>query len=250
MKGIFLQILYAFKRDYVFVGITFITFLVSLFGIFIGSNAVVEANEAKIVYTAGLSRITIIIGFIIFITFSIKRMFDNHEIEFILSHSISRNKILISMFCGYSIILVSLIFPIMLLLILLQAKIINILFWTFSVYMEGLLVLSFSLCASLILKSFFQALTGSLFLYLIGRTIGNFVAYITLSAEFSFQTILANILKVLSIFIPRLDIFGKTSWLIYSNYSMSSFLLFTVQCVIFCSIFLLIAIIDLKNKEF
>ena len=40
------------------------------------------------------------LGFIVFVVFYIKRMFENHEIEVILSHSISRTKVLIAMFCG------------------------------------------------------------------------------------------------------------------------------------------------------
>jgi len=250
MKGIFLNILYAFKRDSVFIGTTFIVFLISCFSMFLGSNAVVEAQEAKIIYTAGFSRIAIILGFITFVIVFIKRMFENHEIEVILSHSISRTTIILSMFFAFSIILLTLIFPVFIILYFLQTNILNVIMWCFSLYCEGILMLSFTLCSALIINSFVHSLSSCFLIYLIGRTIGNFVAYITISAEMTFQTMIANILKITSIFIPRLDLFGKTSWLTYGNFTQFDIFLFLSQTIIFCCIFLCIANIDLRKKEF
>ena len=97
MRGIIKQILYASRRDALFLGTTFIVLICAGLSCFIGSNAVVEAQEARIAYTAGISRIAVMLGFIVFVVFYIKRMFENHEIEVILSHSISRTKVLIAM---------------------------------------------------------------------------------------------------------------------------------------------------------
>ena len=55
---------------------------------------------------------------------------------------------------------------------------------------------------------------------------------------------------VLSICLPRLDLFGKTSWLLYSDFSIGSIGLFLTQTLAFCGIFVFAAIIDLKKKEF
>ena len=250
MKSILLQIIFAFKRDAVFLSTTMLTILCTCFALFLGSNAVVEANEARIVYTAGFSRIATILGFITFIVFYIKRMFDNHEIEVILSHSISRPKMLISMFGGFSLVLLVLIFPLIIIFLLLKIKFINLFIWCLSVYFEGIIVLSFTLCCSLILKSFTHCLSASFVMYLVGRIIGNFVAYLTLSTSLEWRSICGSLLKLLSLFLPRLDLFGKTSWLIYGDYTLNNICIFTLQTFIFCGVFITIACLDMRKKEF
>ena len=86
--------------------------------------------------------------------------------------------------------------------------------------------------------------------YIVGRTIGGFVAYITLSIHFSWYSIVSSILKLASIFIPRFDLFGKTSWLIYNDYSISEITLFLMQSIVFIGIFMCISVIDFRKKEF
>ena len=250
MKGIILQILYASKRDALFIGTTFLVICFSALSCFLGSMALVEAQEARIVYTAGTSRIAVIIGFTIFIIFYIKRLFENHEIEVILSHSISRQKIILGFFAGFSVILLTLLLPVLLILTLLKTPFTSTLIWCLSVYLEGLVVLSFAICCGLMIKSQVLSLSTCFLLYLISRTIGNFVAYIELSAKIDIMSVFASILKVISIVIPRFDLFGKTSWLIYNDISINDCIMFVVQSLIFCGIFISMAIIDFRKKEF
>ena len=250
MKGIILQILCAFKRDAVFFGTTLLVVCCAGFSIFLGSNAVVESEEAKIVYTAGFSRVAIILGFIIFVSFYIKRMFENHEMEVILSHAISRTQVLIAFFIGFALTLFTLILPVSVILILIGCKCLNVVVWSISIYFEGLLTLGFVLCCALIVRSFVHTLTACFMMYLIGRVIGSFVAYLSLSSSITITAVLGSVLKILSVFIPRLDLFGKTSWLIYGDYTLTSFLLMMSQIAIFSCIFLCIACIDFKKKEF
>lgn len=250
MKGIISQILYASKRDALFIGTTLLIICCATVSCFLGSNALVEAQEAKIAYTAGFSRVAVILGFIIFVIFYVKRLFENREIEVILSHALSRTQILISLFVGFTAILATLIVPVFALLLLLKVNIINALLWSASVFCEGLIVLVFSLCCSLMIRSQVYSLVIGFLFYLIGRSIGTFVAYLTLSAQATIYDIGCSILKVISVCIPRLDLFGKTSWLLYGDYTVSSVGLFVAQTIIFCGLFLCAAIVDFKKKEF
>lgn len=250
MKGIILQILYASRRDALFLGTTFFVLCCTALSCFIGSNASTETEMARIMYTAGMSRIAIIIGFIIFVVFYIKRMFDNHEIEVILSHPISRFRIILALFVGFAIILTELIVPVFVILAILKVSITSLLVWSFSLLLEGLIVLSFALCCSLIINSQVHSLVSCIIMYILGRSIGSFISYIKISFQFSFYDMLESFLKVISVFIPRLDIFGKTSWLVYNNYNMQSIAVFFLQSLVFCGIFLCISIIDFRKKEF
>ena len=250
MRGIILQILYASRRDALFLGTTFFVLLCTAISCFLGMNASVEAQQARVVYTAGMSRIAIMVGFIIFVVFYIKRMFENHEIEVILSHSISRTQIILGLFFGFTITLLTLVSPAVLILLALQVSIKSLLVWAISLILEGLIMLTFTICCALIVKSQVHSLIACVATYIVGRTIGGFVAYITLSIHFSWYSIVSSILKLASIFIPRFDLFGKTSWLIYNDYSISEITLFLMQSIVFIGIFMCISIIDFRKKEF
>ena len=249
MNGVILQILYAFKRDMLFIGTTIIVALCAGFAYFLGSNAVVEASEAKIVYTAGFSRIAVVLGFIIFVSFYIKRMIENNEIEVILSHAISRVKMLLSMFIGFSIVLCCLVMPIALILLLLKTSFINLAVWLVSVICEGLIMLAVTLCCSLIVKSFVLSLSSCFLMYFIGRSIGSFVAYLTLTIKPDIFSICGSILKIASFLIPRFDVCGKSGWLIYGDFAIQDIVLFLSQTAIFCIGFLCVACIDLYKKD-
>lgn len=95
-----------------------------------------------------------------------------------------------------------------------------------------------------------HSLAGCVMMYIIGRVIGSFVSYISLSLKLDLYSVLSSILRVLSICLPRLDLFGKTSWLLYSDFTIGSIGLFLTQTLAFCGIFVFAAIIDLKKKEF
>ena len=250
MKGIILQILYASRRDALFLGTSIFVLMCTAFGCFLGMNASVEASQAKIVYTAGMSRIAVIVGFIIFTVFYIKRMFENHEIEFILSHSISRTKVILALFCGFSVIILMLLIPVFVILLLLKTNITSLLIWILSLFCEELIILTFTVCCSLIVKSQVYSLLYGILFYCLGRAIGTFVSYISISTHFSFYDIICSLLKIISIVIPRLDLFGKTSWLVYNDASIIDISLFLLQTIIFCGIFLCISIIDFRKKEF
>lgn len=250
MKGIILHILYASKRDALFFGTTLFVLFCTAISCFLGMNASVETNEAKIIYTAGMSRIAIIIGFTIFVIFYIKRMFDNHEIEVILTRSISRTKIILGLFVGFMITLLKLLLPAFIILLLLKTNITSLCIWLMSVLGEGLIVLTFAICCSLMIKSQVYSLLFCVLFYCLGRGIGAFVAYISLSFQTSFYNMICSLLKIISILVPRLDLFGKTSWLVYNDVTITDIGLFLSQMLLFCGIFLSIAIIDFRKKEF
>ena len=249
MNGVILQILYAFKRDMLFIGTTVVVALCAGFAYFLGSNAVVEASEAKIVYMAGFSRIAVILGFIIFVSFYIKRMMENNEIAVILSHAISRGNMLLSMFVGFAVVLCCLTVPVAVILLFLKTNLLNLAIWLLSVICEGLVMLAFTLCCSLIVKSFVLSLSSCFLMYFVGRSIGSFVAYLTLTIKPDIFSIFGSILKIVSLLVPRFDICGKSGWLIYGDFVTQDILLFLLQTIVFCIGFLCIACIDLYKKD-
>ena len=63
-------------------------------------------------------------------------------------------------------------------------------------------------------------------------------------------SVLLWILKVISMVIPRLDLFAKSDWLIYGLEYPSDLLLCGLQAVVFILFLQAMAVYDLKRKQF
>jgi ABC-type transport system involved in multi-copper enzyme maturation permease subunit len=251
MRAIILQIIKASKKDSLFLGTTLALIFVTIFALFIGSNALVEEQQMKIVYTAAIGRVVTILGFIVFIVFYLKRLFDNREIEVILSRPISRTNIVFSMIIGLSFLFTLLSIPMLLILVLfLKVNIVNALVWILTFIIEGLSVLSFTLFFSLLISSAVYSLLFSMILYLLCRIIGSFVVYLSFTVKGGFYQIAEFILKITSIFIPRFDLLAKTSWLLYGDYSFMELSLGCLQGLVFMGLMFFASVFDFKRKQF
>lgn len=134
MRGIISHTLFSAKRDKLFVGMMFaIIFSVLLSG-FLGKTCLAEGDEMRMVYSSVAARTIIILGLMVFISFHIRRLFDNKEIEMFLSKSISRKSILYSFFCAFIVMSVILIVPVLFIMsIFLKVKLVGLIYWG-SVY--------------------------------------------------------------------------------------------------------------------
>ena len=155
------------------------------------------------------------------------------------------------MFIGFAMLFVLMSLPIFLiLLLLLQVSYKYCFIWFITLLFEGFAVLSFALFYSLLIYSSVYSLVLSLLTYLIARIVGSFVAYITLSIKGGFYIIVASLLKIMSIVIPRFDLLTKTSWLLYGDYTFHEVFFAILQVVTFTGLLISASIYDFKRKEF
>jgi hypothetical protein len=94
---------------------------------------------------------------------------------------------------------------------------IGTLFWFLTTLSENLIIISFAVLSSLILKNSFSAILASFGFYALSRLMGMFVMAIDMPEDYSSisQGGLASALKILSVLFPRLDLFAQSSWAIY-----------------------------------
>jgi ABC-type transport system involved in multi-copper enzyme maturation permease subunit len=97
-------ILLTAQRDSLFLGLAASIIFASYVAFFLGSTAVVESGPTSLVYAAGISRMMLVLGLIVFICFHIRRSFENREIDLMIVHPISRTKFIFSYLLGYSLI--------------------------------------------------------------------------------------------------------------------------------------------------
>lgn len=248
MRNKIRYILLTAQRDSLFVGLALAIALACALGVFLGSNAVSESTEMSLVYAAGASRIVLITGLIIFTAFSIRRFFENREIDLMLVRPVSREKFIFAFWLGFSMVALCFVLITSAILYLMAAPdLYGFLIWSFSLFLEALVILALTMAASLILKSAVSAVMLSLGFYVLSRMAGFIMLLVTKPGT---QSELDQGFYYFSSLIPRLDFFGKTEWLVYGIQDPVQIQLFVLQAVIYIALLLAISIFDFKRKEF
>jgi hypothetical protein len=71
-------------RDKLFFALPTGVVMITALSLFLGGTSLVEQQEMAVVYSAGLGRIYIMVGLILFICFHVRRSFENREIEMLI----------------------------------------------------------------------------------------------------------------------------------------------------------------------
>ncbi len=253
MKAIFKYILLTGLRDRLYIGL-FITLIAAFsLSIFLGSTALVEQQQMTAAYIAGSSRAILAIGMILFVCLNVSRAFENKEVEFIISKAISREKFVLGYLLGFLISAFLIFIPLIAAILLVtKADKFGLLIWSATILSELLIIISFSLLASLILKNPFSAIMASFGFYIISRLMGVFVMAINLPKNIAEAQghLLGSSLKFLSALFPRLDLFGQSSWLSYGISDFSNLKIVLFQSLIYIPLMIFMAFHDFKKKQF
>ncbi len=254
MNSILKYILLTAIRDRLYVGM-FIILLAAL-GIssIVGGTALVEQSQATIVYVAGSGRLIFTIGMILFVCFYVRRTFENREVEFVLSKSISRHSFILAYLLGFILVALLIITPLIILLLLMKVSLLGLFYWSISLLFESLIIITFALLAALILKSAVSAVMASLGFYILARMMGFFVLTIQIPHEISdissSDRFLKAVLKILSVAFPRLDLYGKSEWLIYGAINYADIFIILGQSLIYIPLMIFMAFYDFNRKQF
>ncbi|HSQ97144.1 MAG TPA: hypothetical protein VLL98_00295 [Rickettsiales bacterium] len=255
MKTLFKFVLLTGLRDKLYFSILII--LVGIFGLsnLVGFSALSEETKMQIVYFSFLSRLVIVCGMILFICFYINKEFEHKEIDFIMSKPISRNTLIFSYWISFTLISLILIIPTLLVtMFLVKGNIIGLVWWGFSMILELMLVSTFAIVSSLILQNAVISILSSISFYFIGRMMGFFVYSINLPSNIEslkgFENFTQVILKFISSIFPRLDLFGKSEWLIYGVSNYNDITIILLQSLIYIPLMLFIAFYDFGRKQF
>ncbi|MES2677817.1 MAG: hypothetical protein V4612_05855 [Pseudomonadota bacterium] len=254
MYSILKYILLTAVRDRLYVGLFII--LLAAFGIssVVGSTALLEQAQATTVYVAASSRMIFAVGMILFVCFYVRKTFENREVEFVLSKSISRHSFIFAYLLGFILVALLIILPLVILLFFMKVNLVGLFYWALSLIFEALIIITFSLLAALILSSAVSAVMASLGFYIISRMMGFFVLTIQIPRNPSdFATLdrfLKAILKIISIVFPRLDLYGKSEWLIYGVVNSADLYIILGQSLIYIPLMIFMAFYDFNRKQF
>ncbi len=239
-------------RDRLFIGLLIGVLIATAISATLGSTAFIEEREMTITYASASARLILMVGMIVFVCFHIRSAFDTKEIDVILSRPISRTNLIISYWLGFSFVGLLLILPVVVIIAFIGANNFSgFLGWSVSLLLEMTLVVVLALFAAFTMRSAVTAVLGCMGFYVLSRMMAFFV-FTSDSGIFNDPKfiVLRWLLKAISTLLPRLDLFGKSEWLVYGFNSALEWQLYVSQALIFIPLLIAATMIDFKRKQF
>lgn len=246
---------YALKaavRDRLVLALLTLLLVASSLSIFMGSAAVVEQDRFAVVYAAGSIRALNALGLVLFIVFFIRRSFESREIEFILSRPVSRTQLLVGYWLAFLIIAIILAIVSGICVAMISPVLFSFghVYWVASLIAENMIIASAALFFSMVISSAASASFAVLGFYALARMMSQILGIIDARSHMLSSEILPNIMQLISMLMPRLDLMVQTSWLVYGPDPLVSLEFIFIQGAVFSFILLLAALIDLRRRQF
>lgn len=183
---------------------------------FLGAATITEKESFALVFGASGLRFLGVLGIVLFCCFYIRRAFETKEVEFLLSRPISRVSFLVSHGVAFIIMAVCVALVVSAVVFFLGRPVrAGFELWTASIALEYAIVAVSALFFSLVVSSAAGSALATLGLYVLARLIGTVLGISYEAPENFVYAILNNVIELISVFIPRLDLMGQTTWLVY-----------------------------------
>ncbi len=209
-------ILVAAMRDKLMVTLALMIVLGAAIAVFMGAATITENESFLLVFSSGGLRFLGVIGVVLFSCFYVRRSFDSKEVEFLLSRPISREAFLVSHALAFSILsFIIAAFIYVVILVIGNPDSLGTFVWAISIASEIAIMSVVSLFFSMVLSSASGSALAALGFYALSRMIGTVLGIVTAAPGGWGMSIMNNTMELISVIIPRFDIMGQTSWLIY-----------------------------------
>lgn len=248
-----LYVLMAAIRDKLVVALMAAMLVSVSLSIFVGSSAITEKGYFALVFAGNGLRLSGVFGLILFVIFFIRRSFESKDIELLLSRPVSRVQFLLS-YCG-ALSLIAVLMGIVqgLCLLILGASISSQghILWIVSLIAENIIMVNVALFFAMVLSSAAGAAMATAGFYVLARMMGQLLGIIDAHIQnIKVLHFIEYIMQAISAVMPRLDLMAQSSWLVYGNDNQIGLVYVLAQALIFTSLVVLGALIDLIRRQF
>ncbi|MCD8520186.1 MAG: hypothetical protein LRY36_01360 [Alphaproteobacteria bacterium] len=244
-------VLTAALRDRLIIAFVLMLAVAASLSIFLSSAAVVEQAQFALVFAGGALRLFISLALVLFVVFHMRRSFDSKDVDFLLSRPVSRLSYILSHSVAFS--LLALLFS-----ALGCAALIGISggavstgqwLWMVSVCAEAVIMVNLALFFAMVISSAVGAALACFGFYVLGRMMGQILGIID-SHDVPLAHILQYPMQLISMLMPRLDLMGQTSWLIYELDGDAGFIYVLGHAAIFVFLICCASLVDLVRRQF
>jgi len=228
----------------------------ALIGAFLGGATFMEEREMALAYAGFATRLVLMAGLVLFVCFHVQRGYENREIDLMLSRPVSRLQFVLIYWASFSGVAIFLALLATVVLALAGRPVSEgLALWACSLILEALLVVAIALFFSLTLKSAVGSAMATLAFYLLSRMAGFLLGIAQADWGEVTSTALGAAMGygvyVVSLVLPRLDLFGQTWWL---NYGVppdgEGLLQVLAQAAVYVPLLLAATAFDFRRKQF
>ncbi len=248
-----LYVLKAAVRDRLVVALFLAMVVAVSLSLFMGSAAVSEKGNFAIVFAGAGLRLAGVFGLVLFVVFFIRRSFEARDVEFLLSRPITRIQFIISYAVGFSIMALILGLAQGLCIYAPSPQTFNQghLLWALTLALENVIMVNVALFFAMILPGAATAAMAAAGFYVLTRMMGQILGIVDAHiATGSMMQGLEQVMQIISMVLPRLDLMAQTSWLIYGPETGQDFGLIIVQGAAFTVMIVMAALLDLARRQF
>ena len=251
IKHLCFYVLSAAMKDKIFLLYIVLVGVILSLSLFFGTSAVTEQDQFSVVFTSGALRITSAFILILFIIFYFRRAFDNRDVDFLFSRPITRLQFVLAHFISFSLIslFISIITAICIFLLVPAPLYTDAAIWSVTIFVELVTLSAMAIFFGVALSTAVSATLVPIAFYMLARLMGDIIGILATSASTFVSQILGFVMTFISFFVPRLDLIGQTSWLVYGVDSFNFWAL-SAQLVIFLGLVLSATYLDLKRRQF
>lgn len=245
-------VLMAALRDRLILSLIVILLLGSSLALFLGNAAVIEKDQFTVIFAASGLRFISIFGLVLFVVFFIRRSFEGKDIEFLLSRPIGRLHIIFSYALSFSLLAIFMGLTVGLAVYAVAPHLFGAghVLWTTSIIVESIIMVNAALFFSMYISSSATAALVTSGFYILARMMGQLLG-ITDSSLVDNTGIYAMALQMVSVIMPRLDLMGQSSWLIYGAEGSTIGIAYIIgQGIVFSALVLLAASLDFLRRQF
>lgn len=215
-KPLVKYVLTAALRDKLIMTLLLMIALGGAISMFLGAATITEKESFALVFGASGLRFLGVLGIVLFCCFYIRRAFETKEVEFLLSRPISRVSFLLSHGAAFIIMSLCVAAVVSAVVFFLGRPVpAGYMLWAASIAIEYAIMAIAALFFSLVVASAAGSALATLGLYVLARMIGTVLGIAYQAPENFVYAVLNNVIEVISVFIPRLDLMGQTTWLVY-----------------------------------
>lgn len=246
-------ILTAAMRDRLLVMFLLLAMVGVSLSIFLGSSAITEKDQFSVVFAAGGLRIGGLLTLILFVVFYLRRSFETRDVEYLLSRPISRLQFLLAHSFAFSILatIVAIVTTLTLTMMPSVSDMSGYIIWGASIWVEFFIMVNVALFFALVLSSAVTATLACMAFYVLARLMGDILGIIEAGGGKNVVILfMEKGMLLISVFIPRLDLMGQTSWLVYGADVIAEWSFILLQGLVFWGVIMAASLLDLKRRQF
>ena len=220
---------------------------------FLAQVAITETALIRVTVLAAVYRLAAVFILASFVVSSVQREFADQGVALTLAHPVARSSFCLGKLAGFAVCAVLLAFLFAFALVAgPAADISRAALWGASLAAELAIVAAMALFCALTLASSTGAFAAVLGFYLLSRSVGalQLIAASPLAEEDSvLQVLLNHSLDILSLLLPRLDLFTSSEWLQGSAPSNGVLAIVFGQAALYVALLALAALFDFYRRE-